>query len=78
MDLLLVKCGYGEEVIGRATLEITRGDITGLTVDAIVNPANKYLAHGGGVALAIVRKGGFQIQAESTALDCPARTSGHW
>jgi O-acetyl-ADP-ribose deacetylase len=57
-----------KRAIGRATLEITNGDITGLTVDAIVNPANKYLAHGGGVALAIVRKGGFQIQAESTAL----------
>jgi O-acetyl-ADP-ribose deacetylase (regulator of RNase III) len=54
--------------IGKATLEIVQGDITALKVDAIVNAANKYLAHGGGVALAIVRKGGLTIQAESAAL----------
>jgi O-acetyl-ADP-ribose deacetylase (regulator of RNase III) len=54
--------------IGSATLELVQGDITALKVDAIVNAANKYLAHGGGVALAIVRKGGLQIQAESAAL----------
>jgi putative ATPase len=46
---------------------ILRGDITTLAVDAIVNAANRYLAHGGGVALAIVRKGGATIQAESSA-----------
>lgn len=57
-----------KRVIGQATLEIMQGDLTGLAVDAVVNAANKYLAHGGGVALAIVRKGGLQIQAESTAL----------
>jgi O-acetyl-ADP-ribose deacetylase (regulator of RNase III) len=50
------------------TLEIAQGDITALAVDVIVNAANKFLAHGGGVALAIVRKGGLKIQAESTAL----------
>jgi O-acetyl-ADP-ribose deacetylase (regulator of RNase III) len=49
-------------------LEIAQGDITALAVDVIVNAANKFLAHGGGVALAIVRKGGLKIQAESTAL----------
>lgn len=54
--------------LGEATLELAQGDITALAVDAIVNAANKYLAHGGGVALAIVRKGGLSIQAESTAL----------
>ncbi|HUJ11557.1 MAG TPA: macro domain-containing protein [Verrucomicrobiae bacterium] len=54
--------------IGDATLELVQGDITALKLDAIVNAANKYLAHGGGVALAIVRKGGSQIQVESTAL----------
>jgi len=54
--------------VGEAALELALGDITSLKVDAIVNAANKYLAHGGGVARAIVRKGGPSIQMESTAL----------
>jgi O-acetyl-ADP-ribose deacetylase (regulator of RNase III) len=54
--------------IGNASLELVQGDITRLEVDAIVNAANKFLAHGGGVALAIMRKSGLKIQAESTAL----------
>jgi O-acetyl-ADP-ribose deacetylase (regulator of RNase III) len=57
-----------QKTIGNATLEIVQGDITALAVDAIVNAANRFLAHGGGVALAIVRKGGLSIQAESAAL----------
>ena len=51
--------------IGRGTLELQRGDITALAVDAIVNAANVHLRHGGGVAWAIVRKGGAIIQEES-------------
>src|SRR5437773_12068813 len=54
--------------IRNSTVELTKGDITTLAVDAIVNAANKFLAHGGGVALAISRKGGPKIQLESTAL----------
>ncbi|NPV84381.1 MAG: macro domain-containing protein [Anaerolineae bacterium] len=46
-------------------LEIVQGDLTEETVDAIVNAANAQLAHGGGVAAAIVRRGGYQIQQES-------------
>ncbi len=57
-----------EKWIGNAILELTQGDITVLAVDAIVNAANKFLAHGGGVALAIIRKGGVKVQEESTAL----------
>ena len=48
-------------------LQILQGDITAEKVDAIVNAANSHLAHGAGVAGAIVRKGGPQIQAESSA-----------
>jgi len=47
-------------------LEICQGDITEVQVDAIVNAANSQLAHGGGVAAAIVRKGGEVIQRESS------------
>ena len=46
-------------------LRLVQGDITERAVDAIVNAANSYLQHGGGVAGAIVRKGGQIIQEES-------------
>lgn len=48
-------------------LEIIQGDITCEKVDAIVNAANEYLAHGGGVAAAILKRGGEIIQEESDA-----------
>lgn len=46
-------------------LQIVQGDITVELVDAIVNAANEYLQHGGGVAWAIVQRGGDVIQKES-------------
>ncbi len=46
---------------------IVQGDITREEVDAIVNAANGHLQHGGGVAGAIVRRGGSIIQQESDA-----------
>ncbi len=49
------------------TLQIAQGDITLENVDAIVNAANEHLQHGGGVAWAIVRRGGDVIQDESDA-----------
>lgn len=51
--------------VNNVELVLVEGDITELEVDAIVNAANPYLEHGGGVALAIVRKGGYVIQDES-------------
>ena len=49
----------------KKTLRLVYGDITERDVDVIVNAANSYLKHGGGVAAAIVRKGGKIIQEES-------------
>lgn len=51
--------------IGKTEIEITKGDITLLDVEAIVNPANNGLIHGGGLAAAIVHRGGQIIQQES-------------
>ena len=70
-----------------ARLEVIQADVTKLEVDAIANAANTQLAHGGGVAAAISRAGGPEIQRESderapiglgdavetTAGDLPAR-----
>jgi O-acetyl-ADP-ribose deacetylase (regulator of RNase III) len=47
------------------TLSLYHGDLTEERVDAIVNAANSRLAHGGGVAGAIIRRGGHEIQRES-------------
>jgi O-acetyl-ADP-ribose deacetylase len=50
--------------IGGRELELVEGDITDLSVDAIVNAANSSLWLGGGVAGAISRRGGPTIQTE--------------
>jgi O-acetyl-ADP-ribose deacetylase (regulator of RNase III) len=69
------------------TLQMVEGDITTETTDAIVNAANEYLEHGAGVAGAISRRGGPDIQTESDAWVRthgpvnhaePAWTSGGW
>lgn len=52
---------------GGQMIEIAQGDLTLEPVEAIVNAANAHLAHGGGIAAAIVRRGGEVIQRESDA-----------
>lgn len=63
-------------------IKIVKGDITEMEVDAVVNAANSHLQHGGGVAGAIVRKGGAVIQEESNRIgfvavgSCAVTTGG--
>lgn len=52
---------------GGRRVRVCHGDLTEEVVDAIVNAANEQLQHGGGVAGAIVRRGGPEIQKESDA-----------
>ncbi len=54
--------------IGDKVILIKQGDITAETTDAIVNPANSQLLHGGGAARAIVVKGGPVIEEQSRRL----------
>jgi O-acetyl-ADP-ribose deacetylase len=49
-----------------AELEVVDADVTKLEVDAIANAANTELRHGGGVAAAISRAGGPEVQRESS------------
>ena len=54
--------------IGDKVILIKQGDITAETTDAIVNPANSQLLHGGGAARAIAVKGGPVIEEQSRRL----------
>jgi len=52
-------------IYGGVCVEVWSGDITKLEVDSIVNPANSLLLMGGGVAGAIKRAGGEEIEKEA-------------
>jgi O-acetyl-ADP-ribose deacetylase (regulator of RNase III) len=64
-------------------LEVVEGDITALAVDAIANAANNHLWMGAGVAGAIKRAGGEEIEREAVAKgpievgDAVATGAGH-
>jgi O-acetyl-ADP-ribose deacetylase len=49
-------------------LEVVEGDITALAVDAVTNAANNHLWMGAGVAGAIKRAGGEEIEREALTL----------
>jgi O-acetyl-ADP-ribose deacetylase (regulator of RNase III) len=57
-----------DKLINKTTILLISADLTERDVDAIVNAANSRLQHGGGVAGAIVRKGGQVIQDESNKI----------
>ena len=48
-------------------IDVVQGDITEVEVDAIVNAANNHFWMGGGVAGAIKRKGGVEIERDAVA-----------
>ena len=54
-----------DKVLCVAEVEVLEVDITALEVDAIANAANTDLMHGGGVAGAIARAGGAEVNRES-------------
>jgi len=51
--------------VGGSVVRLVKGDITDLEADAIVNAANSYMVMGGGVAGAIKRRGGAEIEREA-------------
>ena len=46
-------------------IKVIKGDITKIKADAVVNPANSHLIMGGGVAGALRRAGGPEVQKEA-------------
>jgi O-acetyl-ADP-ribose deacetylase len=71
-----------ERRIESARIRLIRGDLTSMAADAIVNAANDRLWMGGGVAGAIKRRGGPEIEQEALRLgpvpvgDAVATTAG--
>lgn len=54
-----------EQMVDGCAFQAVLGDMTAEKVDAIINAANTRLAHGGGLAGAIIARGGMEIQVES-------------
>lgn len=53
--------------VGHVSLETQRGDISQAKVDAVVNAANNHLWMGAGVAGALKRAGGSEIESEAVS-----------
>ena len=51
--------------VGNVIIEVIKGDITKVHVEAIVNPANSLMIMGGGVAGAIKRVAGDEVEKEA-------------
>lgn len=66
---LVAECADQYKVVtpGGVTVEIYRGNLLDEKVDAIVNPANSQLLHGGGAARAIAEAAGSELQDECRA-----------
>jgi O-acetyl-ADP-ribose deacetylase (regulator of RNase III) len=54
-----------QKKLGKIEIKLVQGDITEQEVDAVVNAANNHLWMGAGVAGAIKRKGGIEIETEA-------------
>lgn len=54
-----------EVFVSRVMVSVHKGDLANFPVDAVVNSANERLQHGAGLALALSKAGGSQIQRDS-------------
>ncbi|XP_017656057.1 protein mono-ADP-ribosyltransferase PARP14 [Nannospalax galili] len=58
------KCLVRRDVVPGVTLTVQQGDLTRFPVDVVVNAANEDLQHIGGLALALLKAAGPDLQAE--------------
>lgn len=68
-------CPMGVMIVSMTSVHIETGDLTTYAVDAVVNAANNDLILGGGLAGAIRRVGGPEIQAHCNKIG-PVRVGG--
>jgi O-acetyl-ADP-ribose deacetylase (regulator of RNase III) len=54
--------------VSSGRIEVVEADLLSAPVDALVNAANEHLEHGGGIAAAIARAAGPELERESRAI----------